>query len=263
LTLTFCPGDGGFLSAGGTTTIEIGNNATFEQIGNQQITNHPQSGSYELNIDAGLSDSGATEIVILDDVEVTATVDTVFNFTVNGFLVEGVNVNGTTTNATTSATAIPFGELTANEIKTAAQRLNVTTNAEGGFVVTVQQSSNLQSATGADIDAYIEGDYTDSPDDWVAPVPVVGQENTYGHWGITSSDDLNAGEFQACPDAANGCWVAASTTPRQVFHSTSSADGTTANVGSTTVGYQIEISSLQEAANDYSTFITYVATPTF
>jgi len=264
LTLQFCATDGGYISAYGTTTIEIGFNATFEESGNQRITNHPVSGSYELDIAAGPSDTGTTEIVILDDVVVTAAVDTVFDFTVSGFLTQlGVNVNGTTTNATSTATAIPFGTLTANNIKTAAQRLNVSTNAGNGFVVTVFQSGNLSSVTGADIDSFIEGNYEDTPSDWAAPTPSIGQEDTYGHWGITSSDDLNSGEFQGCAGAAEGCWVAASTTPRQVFSATSSADGLTANVGSTTVGYQVEISALQEAADDYSTTLTYIATPTF
>jgi hypothetical protein len=259
LTLTFCPSDGGYLSAGGTTTIQIGTNATSQTVGDQQITNHPSAGSYDVDITAGV-DSGSTIIVILDDVQVTASVDTVFNFTVSGFTSElGVNVNGTTTNATTTSIAIPFGTLTANNIKTAAQRLNVTTNAVNGFVVTVQQSTDLQSTTGADIDSFANGSYLNTPGTWAAnPLTNnLNDENTWGHWGITSSDDLNGDEF------GTNLWVAASTTPREVFAATSSADGTTANVGSTTVGYQVEISSLQEAADDYETFITYVATPTF
>jgi hypothetical protein len=261
LTLEFCAGDGGYISPAGSVTVRIGTNATG---GVNRITNHPQAGSYELNIQAGLSDTGATRIVILDDVLVTASVDTVFDFTVSGFeSVTGVNVNGTTTNATSSAIAIPFGTLTANNIKTAAQRLNVTTNAANGFVVTVFQSGDLASVTGADIDGFYNGTYENTPSDWVGPSTQVGNEWTYGHWGITSSDDLNGGEFQLCAGNATGCWVAASTTPRQIFSATSSADGLAANIGSTTVGYQVQISALQEAADDYSTTLTYIATPTF
>ncbi len=255
LTLTFCSGDGGYISPNGTTTIQIGSNASG---GAEQITNHTTAGSYELNIDAGPSDSGSTRIVILDDVVVTAAVDTVFDFTVSGFAaVTGINVNGTTTNATSTATAIPFGTLTANNIKTAAQRLNVTTNATNGFVVTVYQSGGLSSATGADIDSFSNGNNLNVPGAWVAPSATIGNENTYGHWGVTSSDNLNSNEF------GSNLWVAASTTPRQVFSATSSADGIAANVGSTTVGYQVQISALQEAADDYSTTLTYIATPTF
>lgn len=257
LTLTLCSGDGATVASSSVVTIEIGTHASFGTTGDQQIINHADAGSYELNIDAGLSDSGATQIVILDDVVVTAAVDTIFDFTVAGFAASGIDVNGTTTNATSTATAIPFGTLTANNIKTAAQRLNVSTNATNGFVVTVFQSGDLASVTGADINSFVNGSYDDVPDTWEAPAATIGNNQTYGHWGLTSSDDLNANEF------GTNLWVAASTTPRQVFSATSSADGLTANIGSTTVGYQVEISALQEAADDYSTTLTYVATPTF
>ena len=257
LTLTFCSGDGAFLDAAGTTTIEIGTNATAGATGDQRVTNHGTAGSYEFDITAGASDAGSTRVVVLDNVVVTAAVDTIFSFTVSGFAVTGVDVNGTTTTATSSATEIPFGTLSADTIATVGQRLNVSTNAANGFVVTVQQSQDLLSATGADINGFIDGAYTDTPAAWQAPASTLGSTDTYGHWGLTSADDLNTSEF------GSNLWVAASTTPRQVFENSGVADGTTANVGSTTVGYQVEIGSLQEAADDYSTTLTYVATPTF
>jgi hypothetical protein len=34
-------------------------------------------------------------------------------------------------------------------------------------------------------------------------------------------------------------------------------------VGSTTVAYKVEITSLQEAAKDYTATLTYIATPVF
>lgn len=142
-----------------------------------------------------------------------------------------------------------------------AQRLNVTTNAANGFVVTVEQDSNLLSSTGADIDGFSNGAYTNSPILWTAPTNTLLQENTYGHWGLTSNDsNLNAGEFTS---GGGNKWVAASTTPRLVFSHTGPADGTTQDFGLASVGYQIQISPLQEAADDYNTTLTYIATPTF
>jgi hypothetical protein len=44
---------------------------------------------------------------------------------------------------------------------------------------------------------------------------------------------------------------------------TGPSDGFTAGQGATRVGYQIEISALQEAGDDYSTTLRYIATPTF
>ena len=44
---------------------------------------------------------------------------------------------------------------------------------------------------------------------------------------------------------------------------TGPTDGTTTGQGTTRVGYTAEVSSLQEAADDYQATLTYVATPTF
>jgi len=259
--LTFTSGGGAASSsANDVLEIRIGTNATG---GVNRVTNHPVAGSYEFVITLP-ADTGRTRVAILDDVVVTASVATVFDFVVSGFpAVTGVNVNGTTTTGTSSATSLAFGQLVANQIETLAQRLNVTTNARNGFVVTVFQSGDLLSTTGADINSFFDSTYENTPSDWAAPSNLISDNRTWGHWGLTSSDDINGGEFQACVGAANGCWVAASTTPRQVFSATSSADGIRDNVGSTTVGYQIQITSLQEAADDYSTTLTYIATPTF
>ena len=41
------------------------------------------------------------------------------------------------------------------------------------------------------------------------------------------------------------------------------ADGTGNGTGTANIGYQVEISALQEASDDYSTTLRYVATPTF
>ncbi len=266
LTLTFCPGDGGYLSAGATTTIEIGTNATADVAGDQQLTNPGTIRSYEINIDANNVDSGATRVAVVDTVTVTAQVDTSFDFTVSGLATSTV-INGTSTSGSSTAIALPFGQLTEGEIKTLGQRLNVQTNARNGFVVTVEQDQNILSSTGADIDGFADGSYNNDPTgaagDWASPIPSISEEDTWGHWGLTSADDLNGGEFQSCNTPANGCWVAASTTPRQIFHHDGPADNATANIGSTTIGYQIEISALQEAADDYITTLTYIATPTF
>ena len=264
LTLTFCSGDGGSIPANGTTTIEIGTNATFGVAGDQQLTN-PVAGSYKINITAGASDSGSTRVAIIDNVTVTATVDTLFQFTVSG-VAGGQTVNtADTTGGTTTATTIPFGVLQANTASTAAQDLSVTTNARNGFVVTVTADSQLVSATGADIDGFKDGNYDSTPVAWASPSATVGSENTYGHWGITSDDPtLTAGLTDIFNAGGGGDrFVSASTTPVEVFRHDGPADGTVTGQGTTRVGYKVEISSLQEAADDYTATLTYVATPVF
>lgn len=255
--ITFTTGSAG-ISSSSAIVIEIGTNATSGATGDTQIRN-PFPGvstSYQIDLGGNGVDTGHTRVAILDDVDVTAAVDTTFTFTVTGMSTSS-SLNGTSTTRTSTASAIPFGTLTDGVIQTLAQRLNVATNAVQGFVVTVAQSSNLLSSTGADIDGFSNGTYVDTPAPWSDPTNNIANENTWGHWGLTSEDDINTSEF------SSDKWISASTTPRAIFSHTGPADGTTNNIGSTTVGYQVEITALQEAADDYTTTLTYVATPTF
>lgn len=263
LTITLCSGDGGLIAANGTTTIEIGTHATNQTTGDQQINNPGTVSSHEIALVAG-ADSGTTEIAIVDSVNVTASVDTLFTFTVAG-TPGGTVVNGDTSGGTTTPTTIPFGRLVASTASTAAQDLTVVTNAKSGFVVTVTADSQLTSSNGSDIDGFIQGSYTTTPTAWSAPSPTAGLENTYGHWGLTSDDATLTSGLTDTFNAGGGGdrFVSASTTPVEVFRHDGPSDGTGAGEGTATIGYKIEISSLQEAAEDYQATLTYVATPVF
>jgi hypothetical protein len=255
LVFEFCSAASNFLAANGTTTITVGAGATTK------ITNPTPSGgneSYEVNIAAGASDTGATRVVILDTVTVTASVDTIFTFAVGG-LGAGVTMNGTTTTGVTGSTTIPFGKLSAGIATRTAQLLTVNTNASNGYSVTVQVDGPLESSTGADIDGFDNGTYSDTPASWDHPDGTLGSENTYGHWGVTSDDATTT----RSTEFASEQFIGVTTTPRVIMSHTGPANGSGVGVGTTTVGYEIEISALQEAGDDYTATLTYVATPTF
>ena len=262
LTLEFCLGDGASIPAFGTTTILIGENATFGGDGgdaDEQLTN-PGTGSYEIIFTVGSSDVGETRVAITPTVQVTAAVDTEFTFTVNG-VGGGATVNvADVTDGTTTATAIPFGVLDADTASTTAQDLVVSTNAANGFVVTVTSDGQLDATNGADIDGFRNGNFDSTPVAWEAPTPVLGDDDTYGHWGITTAlltDPFDAG-------GSGGLFVSASSTaPVEVFRHDGPTNGTITGEGTTRVGYKIEVSNLQEAADDYQATLTYVATPVF
>lgn len=260
--LTFTSGGASAtIAPNATVTIEIGTNA-IGGVANAQITNPTATTtSYEIGITAGASDSGQTRVAITDNVLVTANVDTTLTFTVAGVASGAtVNTSPTTTAATTTHNTLPFGTLASGVSKTLAQDLVIATNARNGYVVTVEQDSNLLSSTGADIDGFTNGTYVNTPTAWVGPSNSISDENTWGHWGLTSDDtDL----FGAGSNFAANQWVSASTTPRAIMAHTGPADGVTDNIGTTRVGYQIQISALQEAGDDYNTTLTYIATPTF
>jgi hypothetical protein len=208
------------------------------------------------------TDSASLRVAIIDDVVVTASVDTTLTFVITGVSsgVTTANGEGGTTTVTSTATTIPWGILAPGTAKTARQDLAVTTNARNGFTVTVWQDQNLLSSNGADIDIFKDG-VNGSPAAWTSPLGTLDSEDTYGHEGITSEDaTLAAGDTfgSALYDA-----VGTSTTPLDIFYHTGPADGTTADKGATKIGYKIQINALQEAGTDYTQSLTYIATLTF
>ena len=241
-----------------TSTTTANATTTLLVNGANKINNATTTGSYQIDIAGTMADSGHTRVAILDNVDVTAKVDTTFNFAVIGNSTSTA-VNGTSTTRTSASTTIPFGTLVANRITTLAQDLTVQTNAIHGFVVTVKESQNLLSSTGADIDNFKDGTTSATPVAWTAPTNNIALENTWGHWGVTSQDFATTRSVQF----ASNIWAGVSTTPQVLFSHTGPADGVTAGIGRTRVGYQVQISPLQEAGDDYSTVLTYVATPTF
>lgn len=254
----------GAISAGTTFTLNIGSGVAADQIQNPGTV-----GSYVVRL-AGtggtpIPDSGDTRVAVIDDVTVTATVETIFEFTIHG-VAEATEVNDetATTSTTTTATLIPFGVISPNTPKTAAQELRVDTNAYNGFAVTVQADGELEAGNGAIIDSYVDGDATSTPLAWTSPGGTMGNVNEYGHWGLTSDDNahaLGANIFGAGTALYVGNFV---TEPVEVFyHNAAVVDTAGMGVGSTTVLYKVEIMELQEAANDYTATLTYVATPVF
>lgn len=253
--------DTAVIAPNATVTIEIGTNATFGTTGNTNIVNPGSEGSYEIDFTVGSQDSGSTRVVIIDSVVVSAAVDTIFTFAVSG-VDAGTAVNGSNTTGTTSTTTIEFGMLEDGVATTTAQNLVVNTNATNGYVVTVQVDAALRSSTGADIDGFDDGSDSDTPTVWDSPTGTVGLENTYGHWGFTSTDDDTTRDAGDEFNVANE-YAAASTTPRVVMSHDGPANGTGNGEGTALVGYRVEISALQEAGDDYSATLTYVATPVF
>ena len=243
--------DTGSIAAASVVDIVIG--------GTNQIANPSAEGSYQIDVAGTMTDTGATRVVILTAVTVTATVDTIFTFSVDG-TTAGTLINSQSSTGTTSSTTIPFGSLDNGVATTSAQLLTVSTNAANGYVVTVQLDGALRSSTGEDIDGFDEGSDTNVPTTWDVPAGTIGSPNTYGHWGVTSDDTSISS--RTGNQFGDNLFIAASTSPREVMAHTGPVNGAGVGQGTTTVGYRVEISALQ-AAGDYATTLTYVATPTF
>ena len=260
-TFTHCNGTDA-VAADTPIIIKIGTNATFGGTGDSQLVNPVATGSYVLTITAPSTDSANTRVAIVDHVVVTASVNTNFTFTITGVASGATNANGEagTTDITTTATTIPWGTLTPSTAKVARQDLAVSTNAKNGFAVTLVSDQDLTSAVGANINAFKDAAIPGTPEAWAAPAATIDEADTYGHEGITSEDATLAAGDSFGTALFTGI---SSSTATQVFYHTGPANGTTANKGATKVGFKIEISALQEAADDYTQNLTYVATPIF
>jgi hypothetical protein len=256
------PTDMGVASSS-VVVIRIGTNAVTSGTGLNRIVNPTSTTTtHAIEIGGTMQDSGEVRIAVVDEVVVSASVDTSLTFTVTG-VASGQTVNGsptTTADASTHST-LPFGTLDANgESKVLAHDISVATNADSGYVVTVEQTGDLQSTTGGVIDGFIDGSNTTTPSPWQGPGRLIANPATYGHWGLTSSDTATlarAAEF------TSDTWVSGSTTPIVIMGHDGPADGIEPGIGAARIGYQIAISPLQEAGEDYRTELRYIVTPTF
>ena len=228
-----------------------------------KVWTNPVAGSYRILVGGTQVNSGQTRVVTLPNVTLTASVNTIFTFTVTGLATSTALVgNLATSSASSTATALPFGTLASSTIASStvlAQQLNVKTNARNGFSVTVQENQPPTSSTGAIISLFANGATTTVPIAWVAPTATLDQPQTYSELGVTSDDaDENGNEF-----GSGGLWAGNIDKPRVIFSHPGPADGITQNKGKATVAYRIQISDLQAAGNDYTNTLTYVATPVF
>ncbi len=252
-----CTGD---TVAAGVITIQVGavnfvNNPAAEDLSGFVISLQGTGAT-------PITDEGDTRVYIIDDVTVTAEVNTVFEFSINpvnnGVIVDGVD----TTTGTSTATSVPFGIISpAEPARVIAQELRVNTNAYNGFAVTVEADQTLTAGNTATIDTFIDGLDTAVSTAWQGPAGTFSQLDTYGHWGLTSDDAAVAsGDFFNAAGYV-GNFVG---NPVEVFyHGTAVVESAGQGIGTTTVAYKAEIMELQEAAKDYTATLTYVATPVF
>jgi hypothetical protein len=210
-------------------------------------------------------------VAIVSSVTVTAKVTDTLNFIITG-LATSTNVNGITTTGSTSPSYIPYNTLVVGASSTLGQQLQVTTNADDGYSVTVEQDHELLSNSGSNINSFDNSpDNTGSttPHTWVNPAGILDAYNTYGHMGLTSDDaDLasstySGGGFPTGQDFTNSRYAGLNGTSTMIIMAHNGpADGNTQNKGLAKVAYSILITAMQEAG-DYSNTLTYICTPQY
>jgi len=261
------------LCTGDTLAASTVVNFSIGAEGANDINNPATTTSYVINVrtsdSGGTVDEADTRVAIVDTVTVTASVDTIFTFSINS-VDAGVAVNDdpVATTGTSTATTVPFGTIAPGgaNAKLMAQELRVDTNAYNGFSVTVRADQTLTAGNGATIDEFIDGAATASTTAWTSPSGTLGSTDTYGHWGVTTDDNAVSG-------ASTTQWGIGEAVYRgdfigndvEIFYNNTPVEYSQGGmgVGSTTVAYKVEITNLQEAAKDYTATLTYIATPVF
>lgn len=224
------------------------------------VANHtnPSANVYTIRLSTKQADHDVIEmadvmVAIVSTVTVSATVNSSLTFAIST-VASSTNVNGVlTTSSTTNMTQIAFGDLTTLATSTIAQQLAVTTNAAYGYSVTVQQNQDLRTGNGATINAFPNG-VPGAPAPWVNPTGTLGNDLTWGHFGLTSDD---SGVF-----GANNLQGFNGASPITIMSNGGPSDGSTQNVGMAKVAYSVMVTGLQEAG-DYSNALTYICTPEY
>lgn len=261
-----CPNDGSASVVVNSVicTYVSGVEATSSVITITGVTNPSAIGSYGLYIYNKQSGGTVKEqtpfrVAIVDGVLVTASVESTLVFSITG-LATSTNINGVTTTGSSTYNSLSFGILNPGVQKILGQKIKVSTNATRGFSVTVAQDHNLVSSGGADIDSFKDGvEASTTALAWTAPSGLLGNEQTFGHFGFSSDDSTLTGGDDFGSSLFKGF---NNSDPIEVMYNSGPADGLTTDIGTTSVAYSIQINALQESG-DYSNTLTYVCTPTY
>ena len=206
-------------------------------------------------------------VVIVDDVLMTAKIDSTLTFQVSGTSTDGM-VGGIACSNASTATTTPFGTLTVNATSTVCQTLNVTTNADDGYTVTVEQDDELTSDSLSNINSFNNSPNetgSTTPEAWASPTNTLDVDHTYGHMGLHSNDsDLETDTGYEDFNTAGATLFAGlnTTDPMPIMHHDGPSNGVASSSGEVHLIYQVEVGSLQEAG-DYENTLTYICTPTF
>lgn len=213
-------------------------------------------------------DKTTARVAQIEAVRVTATVDPTISFSIAGVAAAqtrcGVATDVSTSTGTNAPLAVPFGTMTLNTFKNAAQNLTVSTNAASGYVVTASENQPL-GKDGASTPNIADslgngGAMTESASaEWTTA--------TINGFGF-SIQNVNAASTAFLYTTATGnctgtfcarqfASIAGAETPQTLFSST-----TVANAENIYVCYRLGVGATQ-AAGDYENQITYTATGTF
>lgn len=259
-TFTACSGFVGE-AAGTVIVIEIGTHATAGGTGNTQAVNS-SAGTYSFTADATDEDAKDALVAVVAGVTVSATIEETLTVAVNG-VSAGASCDdngGTPTEITTTSTSVPFSTISTETFYNGCQRIDVDTNAAGGYTVTIAQTQLLTSGSNTIGEGTCDGSCNDT---------TLGGWETATNNGFGYCADDRAGNAAAdagiastdqCDDATPGYYTFFTdpTEPTVDFM----FSGTPVSGDQTNISFHLSVDGAQ-AAGVYSNIVYYVATATF
>jgi len=249
------------IGVGTTCSFTIGSAATpsLRFINPVPVITHVRgvSNTYGVNIETQDASSNSLDEILLkvvpnDGVMVSANVEMTLAYTISGVSI-GTTACGVPSSITSTATAVPFDSITAyNVFYNAAQTHLISTNANSGYTLTVQQDSSLTDSlgTGATIPettCQASACTSVTPTTWTDAL-------TYKGFGYSLQN--KSGNTDEAFAYASG-FKPLSTSPVNILSRTSSTAQSEAYSC-----YQLAVSSTQPIGY-YFNKLTYIATPKF
>ncbi len=195
----------------------------------------------------------AFAILTSTSIAMTATVEATLAFSLAPVYSGTVNSQAINVTSALSASTIPFGVLSSGSTKVVAHDATVTTNAAGGYTVTVKAAADPPLADGSNNIDYFTADDT-TPTTWSSPAGGTSNVNT-GFVGYTT-EDTTLGTGTPNRFSSNK-WAGLRTTAYEVMY-----NGTGVSSQTIRLGWQAEVNNLQPPGS-YTGTVILVATPTY
>lgn len=213
--------------------------------------------TYSDTVAGTASDTSVISMTVTRAVSVTATVDPSFTLSIAGVdpaLTATANGTTLTGTVTSTITTIPFGNMTPGTEKFAAQSATVTTNAYGGYSISVNMNANLVgTAYGDDIDPFTGNSAsTILSAAWLLPTGTTSGTNT-GWLGVGTDDTDVVGQGGTNSNQFYSLGTSATTVSSQSTSAQSELD---------IYVYGLEVNSYQRA-DSYSGSMRYNALPVY
>jgi hypothetical protein len=257
-----------------STTGENGGNSSSWVIGN--ITNPSTANTTfyvwintyaNTDCSTGPIDNGVVAFATVSGVTVSATILESLSFSVSGVTADNCPITGSASKINTTPTAVSYGTVNTEDFYDGCQSLTVSTNANSGYTVTIQETDQLTDpSTGSQIP---DGNCDGSCNETTSAPWNTDTNNGFAYCmkdingdAAATAQPVNWASSKQCGNASQSFMII----PEKNVDNPDTADIMKSNEpvsgDNSYVGFRLSVDAAQQAGS-YSTTIIYVATPRY